>query len=266
MNPALVPSVPAAMWLSLDGNGHLFVTRGNQVGSSGAIGEYGLDGQVVNASLISGLNYPSGLALDRLGHFFVTAGNSILEYTTSGDFVRSAFEGNSPGGLALDGHGRLLVADWVSGVVGVYDANTLSLINPALISGLTRPSSIVLDAKGHLYVANFGTFPNGFVGEYDAVSGAAINVSLISGFSSPYGMTLDGDGHLFVASNNGGYVAEFDAVSGATINSSLISGLGSPWGIAFAVPEPSSISLIVAGAVLFCATRPRKIDHRPTGT
>src|ERR1700723_3275053 len=66
---------------------NLYVGSGN---GSGIIGEYGLDGSTVNASLISGLSYPGAMTISGNDLFFVnTGGSSICEYTTSGSTVNS---------------------------------------------------------------------------------------------------------------------------------------------------------------------------------
>ena len=60
-------------------------------GGGTSIGEYGLDGSVVNASLISGsyaLNAPWGIAISGNNVFVANAGSGTVgEYTTSGATV-----------------------------------------------------------------------------------------------------------------------------------------------------------------------------------
>lgn len=65
----------------------LFVANGN----SGTIGEYGLDGRVVNASLITGLNCPVAAAISG-GHLFVVnaCSGTVGEYTTAGATVNAS--------------------------------------------------------------------------------------------------------------------------------------------------------------------------------
>src|SRR5215469_15488843 len=73
--------------------------------TGGTIGEYGLDGSTVNASLVSGLGQPLGLAISGNDLFVVnSSGNSIGEYTTSGATVNaSLISVSSPVNIVISG-------------------------------------------------------------------------------------------------------------------------------------------------------------------
>src|SRR5262249_5076469 len=113
----------------------------------------------------------------------------------------------------------------------------------------------------HLFIAN----ETGTVGEYDATSGATINASFISssqGLAGPTALALDGNNHLFVVNFGlGGSVGEYNATTGATINAALINntqGLTNAADLIFvaAVPEPSSLLLLVVAAGVCIVRRP----------
>jgi len=64
----------------------MYVESGN-----GTIGEYGLDGSVVNASLITGLDFPNSIAISGNDMFVVNYLSGIIgEYTTSGATVNAS--------------------------------------------------------------------------------------------------------------------------------------------------------------------------------
>ncbi len=62
------------------------------VGNSGTgtIGEYNLNGTTINASLISGVEYPTSIAISGTNLFVANSASGIIgEYTTSGATVKS---------------------------------------------------------------------------------------------------------------------------------------------------------------------------------
>ena len=75
-----------------DGKGDMFVTNADTGTIGGTVGEYTTSGAVINAALITGLNYPTGLALDGNGDLFVVSKNDGLigEYTTSGAVINAS--------------------------------------------------------------------------------------------------------------------------------------------------------------------------------
>jgi hypothetical protein len=102
----------------------------------------------VNASLVKGLNDPSGIAVSG-SHLFVAnwgsgyAGDgSIGEYTTSGSTVNASLLSglNYTRGIAACGS-TLLVTDFNDGKVGEYTTSG-AVVNASLITGLTNPGLI----------------------------------------------------------------------------------------------------------------------------
>ena len=121
---------------------HLYIANAG----NGTVGEYNLDGSVVNAALISGLTQPSALSVAN-GYLYVSS-------------------------LGVGG-GNL-------GKVGEYDATTGAAIHAALLSGLAGgpPEIAVVGNDLYMTVAVTG---GSKVAVYDATSGEVINSSLISG-------------------------------------------------------------------------------------
>ena len=97
----------------------------------------------------------------------------------------------------------------------------------------------------------------------DMTTGAAI-----SGWTSPsfggfvFGALAVSDNHLYVATGNGSStVGQYDATTGAPISGwTSPSGLNNSSGIAISnVPEPASIGLLAAGAILLATRRRREL-------
>ena len=197
---------------------------------SGTIGEYTLSGTTVNASLISGLNEPTGLALDGKGNLFVAnfGSGTIGEYTLSGATLNASLISglSGPSGLALDGKGNLFVVNNISGTIGEYTTSGLT-VNASVISGLKCPAGIALDGKGNLFVADQC---NHRIGQY-TTSGATVNASLISA-ELPHCLVLDRRGNIFATFGSSSTSVGEYTTSGLTVNASLISGLQGPEGIA----------------------------------
>jgi sugar lactone lactonase YvrE len=210
------------------------------------------------------LALPAGVALDSDGNLYIgdVSNNRVLEYdhpltlgTTADRVIGQADFGgsdsnaggvsatslNAPYGIAVDGNGRLYVADFgnsrllefdrplVSGVAnrvfGQPDFQSNALNNGGLsAASLFGPSGAVIDGQGHLYVAD--TY-NHRVLEYDIPldRAAADRVFGQPGFSSnsanegglsadslyqPAGVALDAHGNLFVADADNNRVMEYD--------------------------------------------------------
>lgn len=140
--------------------------------------------------------------------------------------------------IEIPAHAELFVTNLLTGTVGEYTDSGVP-VNPALISGLSRPVGIAVSGSS-LFVAN-GI--GGTVGEY-TTAGVPVNPTLISGLTTPVGIAVSGSS-LFVTELVGGTVSEY-TTAGALVNPTLITGLDNPYGIAVASPVP-----VPAAAVLF---------------
>jgi sugar lactone lactonase YvrE len=203
----------------------------------GYIGKYTNTGNVINAQLIAGINYPEGIALDGNGHLFVVNYmGPIGEYTTTGEVVNaSLFSLGNWGtkGIALDGEDNIFVTGmdkYGHGLIAKYSISSNTL-NTSFITGLDQPEGIVLDGNGHIFVANYAN-ANSYVGEYTTL-GETVNRRLISSHGIG-GITLDENGNLLVAYQGYGSVGsimEF-STSGALLNDSYVPNVKRPEGIA----------------------------------
>jgi hypothetical protein len=211
----------------------IFVTSGNTVGEYDAA-----TGAVVNASLITGLDGPSGLALSG-SDLFVANFNSgtIGEYNAiTGAAINATLVTGlqSPVSLAVLGT-NLYVTNFGSDKVGEYNASTGAAINANLITGLNGPWGLSL-AGSDLYVSIISGLSNSTIGIYNATTGAAINATLVSGLVHPFGLALMGS-DLFASvgpasipspGNLTKAIGVYNASTGAAINATLVDGLSNP--------------------------------------
>jgi autotransporter-associated beta strand protein len=196
----------------------LFVTNfGN-----GKIGAYTTSGDVVNASLVSGLSHPVGIAVSG-SNIYVTEkfNGTIGAYnTTSGAVVNANLVSglNNPSGIAVSGS-NIYVVNEQNGTIGAYNTTSGAVVNTNLVSGLNNPFGIAV-SDSNIYVVNK---QNGTIGAY-TTSGAVVNARLVSGLNNPSGIAVSGSNIYVVNGRNG--------TSSAVVNASLVSGLNNPSGIA----------------------------------
>jgi len=222
---------------------------------------------------LSQLSYPTGVALDASGDLFVSdsLNNRVVEYAynastgsyaTSGKVVAGTGTAGSglsqlsdPGGIALDAKGDLFIADSSNSRVEEFAYNSAAggyATTASTVAGaggmgtgsnqLDRPSSVTLDAKGDLFIADEY---NGRVMEYPfssaAGSYAASGTEIGGGLPNlALWVTLDPSGDLFVSYGYLGYngVQEFtySSATGSYASTGTVVGSGNmlgPTGLAF---------------------------------
>lgn len=202
-------------------HGQIYVTN---VGTN-SIGEYDLDGTIVNPSLVSGLDDPWSLAVSG-SNIFVTNGGSgtIGEYTTAGGIVSTSLVLglNSPNAIAVSGS-NFYVINGANGVIGEYTTSGVP-VNASLVQGFADPWGIAMSGSNLLVTNdNDPNYPNGTVNEYNA-GGGRVNVPLVSGLDRPTGIAVSGS-ELFVANFYSGTIGEYSATDGSVVDASLVTGL-----------------------------------------
>lgn len=128
----------------------------------------------------------------------------------------------SPGGMAFDAAGNMLVADTQNSairkitpagvVTTVVGTNTVGDVDgPAASARFRYPSSVAVDAGGNLYIVDQGnhairmfdgTTVSTFAGSQTGTSGYVDGTGTAARFNSPIGATFDAGGNLFVAEFN----------------------------------------------------------------
>ena len=177
--------------LVLDAGGNLFVADATnntirKITSAGAVTTYaggaGVTGSADGAAAAARFNHPTGVAVDGSGNLYVsdTTNNTIRKITAAGAVTTLA-------GLA--------------GVSGAQDGTGAAAL-------FNRPTGLIVDAAGNLYVADTGNSiirrvaAAGGVTTYAGLSGVA---GLKDGtgndawFNQPQDLALDSAGNLYVA-------------------------------------------------------------------
>jgi hypothetical protein len=263
-----------ATLLAGQAHGQIYVV--NQ--SAGTVGKYNLDGTTVNASLITGLSYPSAIAASG-GNLFVGSGGFVGVYNAStGATINASLVPwfGVPADIAVSGE-NLFAAEDIQSFITESNATTGAFVNGFSIGGFFKKIAVsgenlfavhddviiaefnittgalvnliyLGDTVGGIAVSGGNVFVEdviqGTIAEYDATTWATINASLVSGLTIyPWWDPTSGGiavagGKLFVADRITGTIGEYDATTGATINASLVSGLNGL--VAIAVVEPYS--------------------------
>ncbi|MES2887111.1 MAG: hypothetical protein V4739_03775 [Pseudomonadota bacterium] len=200
---------------------------------AGQAGEPGQnDGKGVQAQFSS----PQGVAVDASGHVIVAdSHNDTLRRiapdgtvtTLAGEAGESgATDGpgrkarlNTPAGVGMDTQGALYVADFENHTVRKLSKGTVTTLagaateagaadGPGATARFNEPADVVVDASGHIYVADHGNHvirritPDGMVSTWAGVAGKASQVDgpgQAARFHHPQGLALDEAGNLYVA-------------------------------------------------------------------
>ena len=216
--------------------------RTGEVDTIAGTGKRGFENDGGNADMAA-LNGPTGLAFDTLGNLYIAdTGNHRIRivtpkgsmYTVAGD-GRKDYNGNglrpvssslnTPTGVAVSPQGELYIADTGNHLIRKIDRHSGFLVNVvgtgdpgnsgdwelAMNAELNKPSALVFDDKGNLFIADTGnhqvrwveprkrfiftiagTGKRGFSGDGD-------RKCTDSAFSNPTGLAVDKRGRLYIA-------------------------------------------------------------------
>jgi sugar lactone lactonase YvrE len=237
--------------IAMDRAGNLYVTdygsnRIRKVTADGKVSTFaGSDHHFADGKgHIAQFNAPSGVVIDRAGNLYVTDSKNhrVRKVTPKGEV--STFAGseegfaegkgsrarfNAPSGIVMDAAGNFYVADTenhrirrisATGVVGTFAGSGKKGFadgkgNKALFA---RPSGIVMDGAGNLYVADSGNHSIRMVtpaGKVTTLAGGKQGFVDSRGsrarFNAPSGIVMDGAGNLYVADTGNNRVRKVTA-------------------------------------------------------
>jgi trimeric autotransporter adhesin len=262
---SFISTIILALALSFNGRAQVIIT----VAGKGVEGYTGDGGLAINCQI----HWPQAIALDAFGNKYIADGNNnvIRKITNGGDTITTivgdafgegtgtgAYAGDGgqataarlffPSGIAVDPAGNMFIADQgnnrirkvdlsgiittVAGTGGVgYTGDGAAATNAQLY----KPTRVVLDASGNMYIADAS---NNVIRKVDVASG---NISTIAGtgtagysgdggpaisaqLNHPMDMAVDASGNVFICDNVNNRIRKVDA-SG---NISTYAGIGIP--------------------------------------
>ena len=179
---------------------------------------------MLGAALVSGVGKGAGLVVDP-GTSSVTGSGLI------------------PKGIAVDGAGRVLVADGSSKSILRYSAGTAA----TLASGFTAPTGVAVDGAGNIFVAD------ATANTITELPITGTKFTLSSQVSDPHGLTTDSFGNLYVADTGNNRVLVYGP--GAALPTVAgFSGLNAPQAVA-----------VDANANLYAADSSHVVELTPAG-
>ncbi|MBV9233175.1 MAG: hypothetical protein JO030_03970, partial [Candidatus Eremiobacteraeota bacterium] len=198
--------------LIFDPSGNLFVA--NQLGS---VTEYAPPYTQPPNVIATGVTHPQALALDGHGNLFVANGNGSNTVTVYAPPYGGAptqiisYQVDDPVGLALDSGADLFVLNSASNSVAEY-APPYSGSPTSISKGLSAPSSLALDSRGDLFVANLTSTPNSVVEYVPPYSNQSAPVATITnGISEQGSIALGQSSALFVPNQGANSVTQYTA-------------------------------------------------------
>ncbi len=254
--------------LVVDASGNIYITdsgnnRIREITAAGMVSTIaGADSAgYINASDTSALFFdPLGITRDGAGNLYVAdAGNNVIRLITPGAVV-STFAGatdsltsngtpspsifDNPTGIAMDGTGNLVVANYLNNnILKVSSAGLVSLIagsqqlqgsanGPDSAATFYLPNSVAVDAANNIYVADgvnnlirkisAGGTVSTFAGSGSA--GSADSTGTAASFNGPGGLAFDASGNLYVADTNNNLIRKISPLGVVT----TVAGSGLP--------------------------------------
>ncbi|HTR50078.1 MAG TPA: DUF4215 domain-containing protein, partial [Kofleriaceae bacterium] len=207
---------------------------------------------MATSALGSALANPNGIAVDNSGHVYIadTDNNRVVRVELDGSITGVAGTGvagfggdngpatsaqlDSPGAVAVDGIGRLFIADTGNQRVREVDVDgTITTIAgdgnqsfagdglPAIFAELDDPHGVAVDGLGRVFIADtdndrvreidvdgtIATLAGTGAADYAGDGSAAVDADL----SSPYDVAIDPSGRVLIADTANAVVRQIDA-------------------------------------------------------
>jgi hypothetical protein len=168
---------------------------------------------------------PVGVATDSAGNAYVAYSNGTIYRTPNGGGtpVEIGSGLTNPHQVAIDGAGNLYVADSESGNTGAGEiiefagvsTSSSAITGTPIVSGLTNPRGVAVDASGNLYIAETGNVLLQPVGN-------GMQTSLGSGFTTPVSVALDASGNVYVADTGLHEIQKLTIINGVVTQQSTV--------------------------------------------
>jgi sugar lactone lactonase YvrE len=236
--------------VAVDGEGSIIIAdyknhRVRKISPDGTVSTLagsGMEGFADGAGAAAQFNRPSGVAVDGQGSIIITnSGNHRVRKITpdgtvstlagSGDYgyrvggfadgAGVAAQFNHPLGVAVDGEGSIIIADWGNDRVRkITPDGTVSTLAGSGSAGFADgagaaaqfngPAGVAVDGEGSIIITDGGNHsvrkitPDGTVSTLagSGREGFADGAGAAAEFSGPYGVAVDGEGSIIIAEFN----------------------------------------------------------------
>ncbi len=210
---------------------------------TGVVREYhSVTGVLMRSSAAGATSPVNDLLITTNRRVLVAAANGVVEFNSSGGFVRvlvAVGSGGlaSPSSLLISATGELLVADRTGNAVRRYNLSTgasLGTLVTTGLGGLSAPMGLARSSAGTLLVTSE---TNNQVNEYNATTGAFIRVFVAAasgGLSAPKGLVLNPlTSNILVSSFGTNQILEYNGTTGAFIKVWSVVGVhfDGPWAL-----------------------------------
>jgi sugar lactone lactonase YvrE len=247
--------------IAFDPSGNVYVSNG----ASNSISKFNSTGNFLSTigSSVT-LADPAGLAVDSQGNLYaanfgISAGvsSTIAKFDSGGTFVGAISNNvNRPFGVLVDAADNLYVGNWFTNNISKFDSSGTFETTLGDSNNIDGPMGLGKDSGGNLFVANLRSPIGSNVTKFDPAGFFSGYVGESASLSNPAALAIDSAGNLYVSSgiSNTAMISKFDSLGALQFSWTIPSAANT---MAIAVPEPSSIVLLLLGAGALIALRVR---------
>ena len=257
-----LPANSGPYGLAFDGSGNLYAMDYASPGIS-EISKITPDGTPSHFATLPAGSERGGLAFDTSGNLYAADyGISQISKITPDGTVSFFANVPSPQGLAFDGSGNLYAMDYYTKQINkITPGGTVSLFATLPPSDYSSAYGLAFDGSGNLYAVDYSDYElSGRASQIDKITpGGAVSLfaTLAPVATQPVGLAFDSSGNLYVADslNN-----QIDKITSGGVVSTFATGISQPTYLAFAVPEPATVTLLVLGGVALLMRKRRGLE------
>jgi hypothetical protein len=247
--------------IAFDPSGNVYVSNG----ASNSISKFGSTGNFLSTigSSVT-LADPAGLAVDSQGNLYaanfgISAGvsSTIAKFDSAGTFVGAISNNvNRPFGVLVDAADNLYVGNWFTNNISKFDSSGTFETTLGDLNNIDGPMGLGKDSGDNLFVVNLNAPLGSNVTKFDPAGLFAGYIGESANLTNPAALAIDSAGNLYVSSgiSNTAMISKFDSLGALQFSWNIPSAANT---MAIAVPEPSSIVLLLLGAGALIALRVR---------
>jgi sugar lactone lactonase YvrE len=251
--------------IAFDPSGNVYVSNG----ASNSISKFGSTGNFLSTigSSVT-LADPAGLAVDSQGNLYAAnfggysgesdaLNNTVAKFDSAGTFVGAISSNvNRPFGVLVDAADNLYVGNWFTNNISKFDSSGTFQTDLGDSNNIDGPMGLGKDSFGNIFVANLNAPLGSNVTKFNPAGLFAGYIGESANLTNPAALAIDSAGNLYVSSgiSNTAMISKFDSLGALQFSWTIPSAANT---MAIAVPEPSSIFLLLLGAGALIAYRVR---------